>query len=122
MEQRALSTVVRYIMNRPTSIHAGERNMKTLLSAVAALAVIGAAGAAMAADAPASDMPPPAKHHHHRHAPAAETPAATDDKPMHHHHEHAMPASAERTEHGGPPSTPAERAETEKLNDQQLGH
>ncbi len=81
--------------------------MKTLLSAVAALAVMTVAGAALAQDPPA----PPAKHHHAKHHKAMDAADKGED-------------SAEmkgRTDHGGPPSTPKEKAETEKLNDQQLG-
>jgi hypothetical protein len=86
--------------------------MKTLLSTVAALAVMTVAGAALAQDAPADDSSAaPAKHHHAKHHKAMDAADKSDD-------------SAEmkgRTEHGGPPSSSKEKAETEKLNDQQLG-
>jgi hypothetical protein len=85
--------------------------MKTLLSAVAALAVMTVAGAALAQDPPGGDASSaPAKHHHAKHHKAMDAADKGDD-------------AAEmkgRTDHGGPPSTPKEKAETEKLNDQQL--
>ncbi|MEI9985337.1 MAG: hypothetical protein WDN69_20375 [Aliidongia sp.] len=86
--------------------------MKTLLSAIAALAFIAAAGTAMAQDAPAADdsSAPPAKHHHHKkHSDAMDASASGDEAAM-----------KGRTEHGGPPSNAKEKAETEKLNNQQL--
>jgi hypothetical protein len=93
--------------------NAGDTIMKTLLSAIAALAFIAATGTAMAQDAPAADesSAPPAKHHHHhkKHSDAMDASASGDEAAM-----------KGRTEHGGPPSSAKERAETEKLNDQQL--
>ena len=86
--------------------------MKMLLSTVAALAVMTVAGAALAQDPPGGDASaPPAKHHHAKHHKAMDTADKGDD----------MADMHGRTDHGGPPSTPKEKAETEKLNDQQLG-
>jgi Ni/Co efflux regulator RcnB len=86
--------------------------MKTLLSTIAALAVMTVAGAALAQDAPADDSSaPPAKHHHHAKKQKATDASATSDDSA---------AMKGRTEHGGAPSSPKEKAETEKLNEQQL--
>jgi hypothetical protein len=121
MEQRAVSPVLRYTRAGSSNLFAGEFIMKTLLSAVAALAVITAAGVAMAQDAPTGDTsdtaPAPAKHHHHHHAKKAATEASGDEAtaPEAEHH-----GKMHRTEHGGRESSSSERAETEKLNEQQL--
>jgi hypothetical protein len=80
--------------------------MKTLLSAVAAVALFVSAGTAWAQD----DQNPPVRHHHAK---------AHHDRAMHEARDEGI--RGERTEHGGPPSSPAERAETERLNSQQLG-
>jgi hypothetical protein len=85
--------------------------MKTLLSTVAALAVMTVAGAALAQDPPAGDTSAPAKHHHAKHHKAMDAADKGDDSA----------GMKGRTDHGGPPSSPREKAETEKLNDQQLG-
>jgi len=85
--------------------------MKKLLSTVAALAVMTVAGAALAQDPPGGDSTPPAKHHHHHAKKDATDASATSDQSAEMHG---------RTEHGGAPSSPKEKAETEKLNDQQL--
>jgi hypothetical protein len=86
---------------------AGDVMMKTLLSAVTAVALFVSAGAAMAQD---DQEHHPAGHHHAR---------AHHERAMHNERDDGM--RGERTEHGGPPSSPREQAETERLNNQQLG-
>jgi Ni/Co efflux regulator RcnB len=81
--------------------------MKTLLSAVTAVALLVSAGAAMAQE---DQEHHPARHHHAR---------AHRDHAMHEARDDGM--RGERTEHGGPPSSESERAQTERLNAQQLG-
>lgn len=92
--------------------------MRFLLSAAASLALIMGTGMAMAQDAPEA----PAKHHHaKKHAEARAEGAGESDIHSGMQETHAGALTGERTEHGGPPSSPSEKSETDKLNDQQLG-